>query len=69
MIPVSLRLWTVVSASLAPPEIRYLPEPIVSYVLYLNGREIGDVTVLTTATIVGAALLLAGLSFVRWRRI
>src|SRR5262245_19281081 len=69
LIPVSLRLWTFVVARLAPPEITYLPEPLVHYVLYLNGREIGDVTVLTTAAVLGAALLLGGLRIVRWRRV
>jgi hypothetical protein len=69
LIPVSLRLWTFVTARLAPREITYLPEPLVNYVLYLNDRAIGDVTLLTTAGVVGAALLLAGLGIARWRRV
>jgi hypothetical protein len=69
LIPVSLRLWTFVAARLAPPQITYLPESFANYVLYLNGRAIGDVTVLTTVTVVGAALLLAGFRVVRWRRV
>jgi hypothetical protein len=52
-------------ARLAPPEIPYLSEPLTNYVLYLNGREIGDVTVLTAAAVVGAALLLASVRIVR----
>ena len=66
LIPV---LWTFVAARLAPPEITYLPEPATTFVFYLDGREIGDVTVLTAAAVVGAALLLAGLMIVRWRRV
>ena len=54
---------------MSPPEIAYLPEPLVNYVLYLNGRAIGDVTVLAMAAVFGAALLLAGLKIVRWRRV
>jgi hypothetical protein len=50
---------------LAAPEIRYLPDPLTTYVLFLNGREISDVTVLTMATVVGAALLLVGLRLYR----
>jgi len=69
LIPAGLRLWSFVWARLSPPKIAYLPEPLANYVLYLNGRAIGDMTVLTTAAVVGAALLLAGLSIVRWRRI
>jgi hypothetical protein len=69
LIPVSLRLWTFAAARMAPSEISYLPEPLVTYVLYLNGRAIGDVTVLTTATIVGSVLLLAALTISRWRRV
>jgi hypothetical protein len=65
LIPPSLRLWKFVAARLAPPEIQYLPDPLVNFVLFLNGREIGDVTVLATATAVGAALLLAGLRLYR----
>jgi hypothetical protein len=65
LIPLSLRLWKFVAALLAPPEIPYLPDPLVNFVLFLNGREIGDVMVLTMATVVGAALLLAGLRMVR----
>src|SRR5215470_3225555 len=46
LIPAGLRLWTFVAARLAPPEIQYLREPLTNFVLYLNGREIGDATVL-----------------------
>jgi predicted cation transporter len=69
LIPLGLPLWTFVAARLSPPEITYLPEPLVNYVLYLNGRAIGDVTVLAMAAVFGAALLLAGLKIVRWRRV
>jgi hypothetical protein len=69
LIPGGLWLWTFVAARLAPPDIRYLPEPLTNYVLSVNGREIGDVTVLTAAAVLGAALLLAGLSIARWRRV
>jgi hypothetical protein len=65
LIPASLRLWKFVAVRLAPPEIPYLPEPHTNFVLFLNGRAIGDVTVLTMATVVGAALLLVGLRIVR----
>jgi hypothetical protein len=65
LIPPSPRLWKFVAARLAPPEVPYLPDPLVNFVLYLNGRAIGDVTVLTMATVVGAALLLAGLRLYR----
>jgi hypothetical protein len=65
LIPVSLWLWKYLATRLAPPDIRYLPDPHTNFVLFLNGREIGDVTVLTTATAVGAALLLAGLRLYR----
>jgi hypothetical protein len=69
LIPGGLRLWTFAAARMAPPEISYLPEPLATYVLYLNGRAIGDVTVLATATIVGSVLLLAALRIARWRRV
>jgi hypothetical protein len=65
LIPASLRLWKFLATRLAPPETQYLPDPLVNYVLYLNGRAIGDVTVLMMATVAGAALLLAGLRMVR----
>ena len=65
LIPVSLWLWKFLAARLAAPEIKYLPDPLTTYVLFLNGRAIGDVMVLTMATVVGAALLLAGLRIVR----
>jgi len=69
LIPAGLRLWTFLAAHLAPPEIAHLPEPIANYVLYLNGRETSDTTVLTAAAVVGAVFLLAGLSIVRRRRV
>jgi len=69
LIPMSLRLWAFVAARLWPPKITYLPEPLVNYVLYLNGREIGEATVLTAAVIVGAVFLVAGLMIARWRRV
>jgi len=65
LVPLSLWLWKFVTARLAAPEIRYLPDPLTTYVLFLNGREISDVTVLTMATVVGAALLLVGLRLYR----
>jgi hypothetical protein len=65
LIPVSLWLWRFLAARMAVPEIPYLPDPLTTYVLFLNGRAISDVTVLTMATAAGAALLLAGLRIVR----
>src|SRR5215470_11020649 len=65
VIPAGLRLWKFAVARLAPPEIPFLPEPLHNFVLYLNGQEIGEVTVLTTASVAGAALLLAGVMMVR----
>jgi len=62
---VGLWLWKFLTARLAAPEIAYLPDPLTTFVLFLNGRAIGDVMVLTTATVVGAALLLAGLRMVK----
>jgi hypothetical protein len=65
LIPVSLWLWKFLAARLAAPEIPYLPDPLTTYVLFLNGRAIGDLTVLTMATVVGATLVLAGLRMAR----
>jgi hypothetical protein len=65
LIPVSLWLWKFLAARLAAPKIPYLPDAQANFVLFLNGREIGDVTVLAMATVVGAALLLAGLRLYR----
>jgi hypothetical protein len=50
---------------LAPPEIPHLPDPLATFVFHVNGRPIGDVAVLTMASLVGAALLLAALRMVR----
>ncbi len=65
LIPVSLWLWKFLVARLAAPAIAYLPDAQASFVLFLNGRAMSDVMVLTMATVVGAALLLAGLRMVR----
>jgi hypothetical protein len=69
LIPASLQLWKLLVARLAPPQIPYLPDPHTNFVLFLNGRAIGDVTVLTIATVVGAALLLAGQGIARSRQV
>jgi hypothetical protein len=65
LIPVSLWLWRFLAARWVAPEIPYLPDPLTTYVLFLNGRAISDVTLLTMATVVGAALLLTGLRLYR----
>ena len=65
LIPVSLRLWKLLAGRWGSSEISYLPDPHTSFVLFLNDREIGDATVLTTATVVGVALLLVGFRIVR----
>jgi hypothetical protein len=65
LVPASLRLWRFLVARLAPPEIPHLPDPLATFVFHVNGRPIGDVAVLTMASLVGAALLLAALRMVR----
>jgi hypothetical protein len=65
LLPAGLHLWKFLAARLAPAQIQYLPDPHTNFVLSLNGRAIGDITVLTIATLVGAALLLAGVRLVR----
>jgi hypothetical protein len=63
LIPVSLWLWRFLAARLAAPERPYLhlPDAHTDFVFFVGGREIDSVTVLVAATVVGAALLLAGL--------
>jgi hypothetical protein len=65
LIPVSLWLWRFLAARLATQERLYLPEAHTDFVLFLGGRAIGSAMVLTMATVVGAALLLAGLKLCR----
>jgi hypothetical protein len=69
LMPASLRLWKFLAVRLAPPEVLYLPDPHTNYVLFLNSREVGEMTALVIATTVGIALLLVGLRIARWRRV
>jgi hypothetical protein len=65
LIPMGLWLWKFLAARLAAQETLYLPDAHTDFVFFLAGRAIGSVTVLAAATVLGAALLLAGLRIVR----
>ena len=65
LIPVSLRLWRLLTADLAVQKTLYLPDAQTDFVFLVGGQAIGSGTVLAAATVLGAALLLAGVRIVR----
>ena len=61
LIPMSLWLWRYPASGSAAQEVRYLPELHTDFILSLGGRVIDSAAAVALATLVGAALLLAGL--------